>query len=109
MSDPRQGTAEDLEELGPELLQPDAPEPQAPPQALEPFHFRGGTQRPVLGPALTIFGVWVWAYAVVGQLVVALEFPEALGFLGLLAAIGAAYYLAVERSFQVDWPSAVTR
>jgi hypothetical protein len=63
------------------------PEAAAPPR-------RG---RPLLGPSLWIFGVLLWAYVVLGELVVTLDFPEPLAVLLVLSALASAWWFSVGR------------
>jgi hypothetical protein len=71
--------------------------------------FRARASRPLLGPGLWLFGTALWAYVIVGQLVVARGFPEPLGILGVLFAFGVGWYFAIELSFATDPPAANTR
>ena len=71
--------------------------------------FKARETRPVLGPALWLFGAMLWAYVIVGQLVVEEGFPEMLGLLGLLFVIGVTWFFAIERSFSEDPPTPETR
>jgi hypothetical protein len=71
--------------------------------------FKAHASRPLLGPGLWLFGTALWAYVIVGQLVVAQGFPEPLGALGVLFAFAVAWYFAIELSFAADPPPAHTR
>lgn len=71
--------------------------------------FRARAPHVVLGPALWLFGTTLWAYLVAGQLVVTQDFPEPLAALGVLFALGVAWYFAIEHSFLVEAPSKETR
>jgi hypothetical protein len=66
--------------------------------------FKAHPSRPLLGPGLWLFGTALWAYVIVGQLVVAQDFPEPLGAVGVLFAFGVAWYFAIELSFAADPP-----
>lgn len=71
--------------------------------------FKARPLHPVLGPALWLFGTALWAYVVVGQLVVGEGFPEPLGALGAVFAVGVSWYFAVEQSFLTEEPTPKTR
>jgi hypothetical protein len=71
--------------------------------------FRARAPQVVLGPALWLFGTALWAYLVAGQLVVTQDFPEPLAAFGVLFALGAAWYFAIEHSFLAQQPSKETR
>jgi hypothetical protein len=55
-------------------------------------------RRPLLGPSLWIFGVLLWAYVVLGELVVTLDFPELLAVLIVLSALAGAWWLSAGRA-----------
>jgi hypothetical protein len=71
--------------------------------------FKARTPHPVLGPTLWLFGSALWSYVVAGELVVAQGFPEALGALGALFALGVTWLFALEHSFRSDPPTPETR
>jgi dipeptide/tripeptide permease len=71
--------------------------------------FKPRTLRPVLGPALWLFGSALWSYVVAGELVVAQGFPEVFGALGVLFALGVTWLFALEHSFLNDPPTPETR
>lgn len=71
--------------------------------------FKARPTHSVLGPALWLFGTTLWAYVVVGQLVVVQDFPEPIGVIGALFTIAASWYFAIEQSFLTDEPTPKTR
>lgn len=64
---------------------------------LEPPNF-GPQGRPLLGGSLWVFGALLWAYLVMGELVVNLEVNEAFAMLIVIAASGIAWYGAVRHA-----------
>lgn len=57
--------------------------------------FRARAPSLIVGPTLWTFGAFLWAYAVMGELVVQLDFPEVVGWIIVLAAVGRAGFVAV--------------
>jgi hypothetical protein len=78
-------------------------EPQADELTVELFR---GPRKALLAPALWIFGVLLWAYVVVGELVVNQDLPESLALLGVVAAVGVVFRAstAEHRSVKLPWP-----
>jgi hypothetical protein len=72
-----------------QVLEPPAPvSVPAPDVSLEIPDFSRRTSRPLLGGVLWTFGALFWAYLVMGELVVSLEFNEALATAIVAAALG---------------------
>ena len=72
---------------------PTEPLPAPPPfQDLDPWIRPRRIQRPLVGVSLWCFGALLWAYLVVGEIVVWSAVPEALGVLAVLGAFGVAWY-----------------
>jgi hypothetical protein len=75
------------------------------PNDLPTVDFKARPSRPLLGPSLWLFGALLWAYVIVGELVVRSGFPEPLGWLGVLFVLGVTWFFAIERSFGEDAPA----
>lgn len=97
MSEPTQPPAlEPSRELEPSAAAhypPPPPIPAEPPQQIA-ASFRAHATYPLLGPSSWVFGALTWAYVVVGELVVNLGLPEALGVLLVLGSTAYAWALA---------------
>jgi hypothetical protein len=70
-------------------------EPVSPPPSVELTPEFRASVLPIVGPALWIFGALLWAYAVIGELIVQLEFPELVGVVIVLAAVARAWFVTV--------------
>jgi len=71
---------------------PPPAEPSFPDFPLDPWVRPRRVQRPLVGVSLWCFGALLWAYLVVGEIVVWTAVPEALGVLAVLSAFGLAWY-----------------
>jgi hypothetical protein len=67
--------------------------------------FRSTRYRPLLGPALVCFGAMLWAYVVLGDLVLAFGFPEAAAVLVLLVTFGASAHASGRQSLALLPPN----
>lgn len=67
-------------------------------------NFRSRAVWPRLGPALWMAGVLLWAYVVVGRLIVSHGFPEGVGAIIVLMSFATAAYFSLEQSRVVDPP-----
>ena len=71
---------------------PTLDEPSFPDFPLDPWVRPRRIQRPLVGVSLWCFGALLWAYLVVGEIVVWTAVPEALGVLAVLGAFALAWY-----------------